>query len=335
VSWLRSPEAARVLGVSSRTVRDRAALDPSHPRHIESRPADNGREYWVEDARPTAGLRAEAMSSDDEGAMAQLIAMASPAHRQAPPDRQERTTDGVRQVAWISDVHFPEEDPRVWRGFVDFCADLQPAEIILGGDILELESCSSHGGVARPAHLIEEITYARARLDELQAAAPSSKITFLEGNHEDRLNRIVVNMLPTLDGALDLPSLLQLKERGIAWHKFGHVVRRGSVAFVHGWWSPQHHAAKMLRELGESVVYGHTHRSQMFCKGGPRGPRAAYGMPCARDLDAPWMKGRPSGWTQGWGLVELDDAGRYQVHVIHAVDGRAIFAGRRYPAEDA
>jgi predicted phosphodiesterase len=264
-----------------------------------------------------------------------LMLLASQAKaRKAPakPAPSAKKAARVPLIMWASDVHFPEEDPHAWACFLARVADAQPSEIILGGDILEMESASSHGGVARPASLVEEIEYARAKLTELRGLVPDARITFLEGNHEQRLQRTVVKMLPTFEGSLALRDLLGLGELDIEWHPYGQTVHRGRLGFTHGWWTPLHHAAKHIRECSTSVMYGHSHRPQSFHIGSGTGHvRGAYGMPCLRTLDAEWCNGRPHGWAHGWGEVYVDEAsGRYNAYTVIVVDGCAIVDGKQY-----
>jgi predicted phosphodiesterase len=240
-------------------------------------------------------------------------------------------------IAHICDVHVPDHDPALWSSFLAWCRDEQPGEIIIGGDFLELESCSQHGGVARPAHLVEEIKAGRAALAELRKANPKARITYLEGNHETRLSRKVINDLPELDGALSLPEMLDLKGLRIGWHPYGEIVTRGKMGFTHGWWSPQFHAAKHLREIAANVAFGHVHRYQVHTRGVADGDvQIAIGQPCMRKLDAEWLDGRPTGWSQGFGIFYLrpDDI----VHAYTALwvrDGLVAPGGKFYGAPRA
>jgi predicted phosphodiesterase len=237
----------------------------------------------------------------------------------------------VRPIAIITDVHVPDHDQMLWANFLQWCRDEQPQEVIVGGDFLELESCSSHGGTVRPPMLKEDVEDGKAALDQLRAANPDAKITYLEGNHEDRLNRKVVNDAPALDGALSLPEMLELKERGIAWHKYGEVVMRGKLGVTHGWYTPVHHAKKHLEELGCSVMYGHTHRPQVYTRGKVGGTtHGAFGLPCMRVLEAGWLKERPSGWMQGFGVVYPHEDGCFTPYVVLANRGTFVWNGRIY-----
>lgn len=234
-------------------------------------------------------------------------------------------------IAMICDVHVPDHDPVLWANFLLWCKDEKPAEVIIGGDFLEMESCSGHGGIVRPPLLMEDVEAGRKALKALRAAAPRAKITYLEGNHEDRLNRKVVDNAPELDGALKLPTLLGLVDLGIEWVPYGHVIFRGKLALTHGWWTPDAHAKKHLQELGCSVAYGHTHRPQIYTRGKAGGSvSGAFGLPCMRVLEAPWMKNRPTGWMQGFGVFYPHADGCFSPYVVLVNRGTFIWNGRTY-----
>ncbi|MEY4374058.1 MAG: hypothetical protein RL760_224, partial [Candidatus Eisenbacteria bacterium] len=180
---------------------------------------------------------------------------------------QSRPTSarGFRLVAFASDIHIPDHDAFAVRAFLRWLSDARPDAVVLGGDVLELESCSGHGGNIHSAPLFtHEIECGNRFLDDLQAAAPSAEIHYLEGNHETRLKRKVDTHIPTLTGALSLPDLLRLSDRGISWLPYGKVLRLGQskLGFTHGVRHNDHHAKAHLAIYGSSVVYGHTHRPQ-------------------------------------------------------------------------
>jgi predicted phosphodiesterase len=243
----------------------------------------------------------------------------------------------IRPIVGIFDAHVPDHDPRLWSSWLDWCRDEKPAEVIIGGDFLELESCSEHGGVARPALFTEEIAAGKDALADIRRTNPTAKITYLEGNHETRLRRKVVNRLPDLDGAVTLPDQLELRKLGVSWHKYGDVVRRGKLGFTHGWWTNDHHAAKHLRKAKCSIAYGHTHRPQMYSDADADGDViAAFGMPCMRKLRPEWLDGQPVGWMQGFGVFYVHpDGRRFSPYMVLAFEGAFVWSGKGYGGKKA
>jgi predicted phosphodiesterase len=236
-------------------------------------------------------------------------------------------------IAIVCDVHVPDHDRPTVRAFFEWCKHNKPDEIILAGDILELESCSGHGKIVRPPLLLEDRDAGRSFLDDVRKHNPRARLTYLEGNHETRLARKVVDRIPELSGAVSLPEMLELRQRGIAWHPYGEVIRRGKLGITHGAWTPTHHAKKHLEEFGCSIAYGHTHRPQTYTRGKVGGTTyGAFGLPCMRTLNPAWLNNHPSGWMHGFGILYVMPTGHFNLYTVMMHGGRFIYGGREYGA---
>lgn len=243
---------------------------------------------------------------------------------------------GFLTACFVSDVHVPEHDAFAVRAWLTWAKARQPDIIILGGDILELESCSGHGGnIASAPMFLAEVEAGNAFLDDVQAACPDAEIAYLEGNHETRLQRKVDVAAPNLAGALCIPDLLRLKDRGIAWRPYGSVFfpSASKLGFTHGTRANDHHAKTHLNSYGTSIVYGHTHRAQFYTQGFANNRlRGAFGAPCLRSLSVDWLKG-PTGWSQGFVLAHLFPDGHFTAYTImmdqqRFVEGGVLYDGR-------
>jgi predicted phosphodiesterase len=250
-----------------------------------------------------------------------------------PPDTSSPAKPGhVHRIVGLFDVHVPQHDVQAWRAALAWIADHRPDEIIIGGDFLELESCSQHGGVARPAMLLEEAEAGKRALRELrEAAGHSASILYIEGNHETRLARTVVANLPTIEGVVSIPSLLGLDELGITWAPGGVPVRRGKLSFIHGSFANEYHAAKHLRVYGTSVTYGHTHRPQVSTRATATSSlQGSFAMGCLRTLEPGWLNGVPAGWAHGFGIYEIHPDGDFTVYPVIMGDRKFSWGGKIY-----
>lgn len=322
--WLSTTKAATAYGVSKRTLRRRAALPAEHAQHIERRMhADgSGFEYLYVPAAEVQTI---------EAALSELL-RARPAEE---ADEPQLVPDRPRLIAWASDIHVPEHDEPAVRAFLAWVRDAQPDEVILGGDILELGSCSEHGGVANPPALIDDVKAGRKFLAELREAAPNAVLTYLEGNHETRLKRVVVHKLATFHGAVDIPNLLDFASLKIAWVPWGKYVQRGKLRFVHGLYAGEHHAAQHLRRFGFSVVYGHTHRAQVWTRAtADLEMQGAFGMPSLRTLDPEWTAGGPTGWGHGFGAIYVLPDGSFTPYLVIITRGTFVWAGKLYDGRE-
>lgn len=243
----------------------------------------------------------------------------------------------IKKVVFISDLHVPEHDVEAWNNTLDFLDDYQPDILILGGDIGEFESVSSHGGVLEPPMLEQDVADLHMILVDLLDRYQQTKFVYLFGNHENRIKRTVTKLLPQAASTLKLSNLLGLEELGIEWHDEGIVYSVGNLNFVHGLWTSVHHAKKHLEAFNRNIMYGHTHRFNCFLKGLPEGEyMAGYGAPTLRDLDAGYLKHYPSGWTQGFIVAEVDEESDISnVYPVIMHKKKFIFNGKVYGGKDA
>lgn len=232
----------------------------------------------------------------------------------------------------ISDLHAPDHHKPSWDAFLQWCDHNRPQEVILNGDIVELESMSSHV-TGTTGTLESDLACADQVLSELMEANSSDcKYDWLEGNHETRGKRKAKTHLPEAGSLLDIGKLLHLEERGIVWHEEGAGVKRGDLLFVHGYYYCKHHAAKHLDAYKCDIAYGHTHRPQSFTTAGHDNvPLAAYGLPCMRTLRPEWKNGAPTGWVNGFGVYNyLPGTGQYNLYTVMIKDGKFMWNGRMY-----
>ena len=165
MTWMRLAEASKALGIAPSSVRERAQRGALASRRLPG----EGRawrimEYDVhDDDDEPAKDRAKSTPSDPLAALREAARKPS-----APPPKPD--AGGIKCVTGIFDVHVPEQDMRTWRAWLRWCRDVKPDEVIIGGDFLELESGSQHGGVARPAALVDEIDAGKRALDEIREA---------------------------------------------------------------------------------------------------------------------------------------------------------------------
>lgn len=299
--WVASQEACKRLGWSYEKLRTRRRRG-----QVEAKKGDGG--TWL--YRVPADGQASTVTADEWDVLRTLLA--------DPPEEAEPVTGTTYTVLSLFDVHVPEADAFAFKAVLDFARDAQPDHVVIGGDFLELESCSQHGGNPSPLALVDEIRAGRKALDRLRDACPTAAMTYLEGNHETRLSRVVASALPTFDGALDLPSLLDLASIGCEWVPYRKLwtppVPNATLSYTHGEWASLHHAKKHLEAYGTSVRYGHTHRPQSYSRSyGDGRVTQAIGTGCLRTLDPSWC-GPNNSWSHGFGFDEFAPDGSVTAH---------------------
>jgi len=244
----------------------------------------------------------------------------------------------------ISDAHHPEHDRKVWATTLELAKDIKPGEVILLGDFLEMSSVSQHGG-AELEKLTEDFAAGKQALRQIrEAVGEDCRITYLEGNHESRLTRFLMSKAPSLRDSLSYQIGLEMDSLGVEWvPEFKQPVTRGDIDFTHGHQDlrerpSKYHTGKMAEIYGRperTVIYGHTHKPQIFTRPTVGGHATAIGLGCSRTLSPGWLHGAQAGWVHQIAVVYLSGAGRSYVYPITFKHGQTMWSGKFYGAVTA
>lgn len=165
--------------------------------------------------------------------------------------------------------------------------DKRPDNIVIMGDFLTMESLSAWDRNKRMKmenrRYFREIETGNEALDLLfsdmekvnekyrkqKRRTYDPKITYIEGNHEDRLTRFL-DTDPTFEGFASVYKDLKLKERGIGWVNYREYMYIEGVGFTHIPFNEVKEIAGAINITGkaatctvDSVVFGHTHRYEV------------------------------------------------------------------------
>lgn len=253
---------------------------------------------------------------------------------------------------FLNPIHDREGMDAVWAA----CADLQPHRIILLGDMLDLAEMSTK--YPRPPELVNTSQPAILELGwwcrRLRQACPSSQIIYMEGNHEQRLDRLMIekaSMAQDLkaDGenlnALSIERLLNLSALDIQyvgpygtdywlWSDTDSPVKihHGEIVRAKGGQT----VSAQLAKYHHSVVGGHVHRVElaMATNHGPQGRRQRFAMSpgclCKTDGSVPGATLQPD-WQQGYGIISRDTkSGELFPEVVSVMNGQTTMFGKRY-----
>lgn len=252
-----------------------------------------------------------------------------------------------QHAALYSDTHFPSQDDSALAVVASIVSDVQPTFLGHLGDLLDCYRISRFSqDPNRAESLQDEINMARAHLHQMAQVAPQARRVLLEGNHENRLQRIIWDLhgpqreLARLDNfkdAMSWPSLLGLEE--IGWDfipasqqsrtillpnlilKHGTVVRRWSASTALG----------EYQKYGKSGVSGHVHRLGKFYHRDHNGSHVWMEAGCTCSTDPEYLD-HPD-WQQGMLVVaHTPDGSRYHVEDIYIEKGRAVYRDRDYRA---
>src|SRR5437899_357253 len=113
----------------------------------------------------------------------------------------------IKRVAVLPDTHLPFESKRSVAAVEKYLVTEKWDEVILLGDLLDFDEISSHNVTNLRAvegkTIQKTYDYANRYLDRLQKIVDGAKITFLEGNHDFRVERLI-DACPRLRGSIEV-----------------------------------------------------------------------------------------------------------------------------------
>tara|TARA_Y100000310_G_scaffold153457_1_gene152874 strand:- start:1051 stop:1863 length:813 start_codon:yes stop_codon:yes gene_type:complete len=235
----------------------------------------------------------------------------------------------AKKILVLPDAHYPHHDPDAMACIAAVVEHLDPDEVIVLGDWLDAGGFSRHGphSFADGAHdfLESEVGPCNEMLDTLQGAK-DRKLIYLEGNHEERVNRWLVSNAGKVG-----PSLAKLSspDRLLRWRvdgdgvpgvrrkNFGWVPYLGKdvhshhriapdLVAIHGWsFAVGFNHVNRHSAPSTSIVCGHVHRADALnTRDAITGQRRRYWCPGALCKLVPlYQANSPSTWTHGFSLI--------------------------------
>jgi predicted phosphodiesterase len=190
-----------------------------------------------------------------------LAASKEEAHRR----RHQTAPEGFKTIVIANDFHVPFHNVAGVQNWLDMCRDIQPDIIVINGDFLDCYTMSSFQQAPGMPKMQDEIDEGLVILEELRRNCPVADIHFTEGNHEERLRRIIKRE-HGLYGlrSFTLESLLEFDRLRIKFYQYGVIVKINELAVYHGEVVRGHAGYSARGELEKGgykyMVTGHTHR---------------------------------------------------------------------------
>ena len=259
-----------------------------------------------------------------------------------------------------TDTLDPFHDEAAMAIAVGIVADVNPDLIVLLGDVLDLPAWSRF--TQEPAFAFttqEAIDRTHLWLAELRANAPDARIVYIEGNHDRRLRKAIVDnakeafglrqaaTTPSTWPVMSIPHLLRLEELKVEYvdaYPAGVFWVNQNLACIHG---EKLKPSQVVDDERVSIIQGHVHRIAMQHKtrrvfGGAKTMFAATpGCLCRVDGAVPSTKGstdsfgrpvpRAEDWQQGLAVVQYEEGdGRFTYEQVCIFDGWARFRDKEY-----
>lgn len=240
----------------------------------------------------------------------------------------------------INDVHIPFHDAKAVSALEKFFREEQVDALVINGDLLDCYSISDFETDPRKPLLADEIKEARRILHRWRSFLLNADIYLTEGNHEQRLERLVKRN-SGLQGLeeITMPKLLKLDELGIEHRRYMEPLTIGEMTYVHGNRISKHSsytAKRVLLDGGfKNVCVGHVHRLGCYYHTGHGGQRRAFETGHLCDVSqAGYVTGTPN-WQQGFGVIEHTPGLEklLSVSLVEVNRGRFTFGGRIFSGD--
>lgn len=244
----------------------------------------------------------------------------------------------IRNVLVLPDLQVPYHDVESLAAVEKVMRDYEWHEVIQLGDFMDLDCISTHNinklRTIEGKTLKADFDVANRILDRWQRIRPKAKFVIIEGNHDERMLRYI-DANPQLVGTVEVPHLLHLDDRGIEWVPFwskGQVYNIGNAYFVHGQYTNEHHAKKMVSRYGVNVFYGHTHDVMQFSLVlmGEDKTLTGQSLGCLCRYDQAYLQGKPTNWQQAFGTFHFYENGYFTSYVTRIFGHRFIYQFKEY-----
>lgn len=239
---------------------------------------------------------------------------------------------GSQRVLRLSDIHYPFHDERALDAAINYGIKLDPTILLLAGDIVDLLDFSKHPKLDRKKHLADEMVIVAEQLEQFRQAFPKARIVWMEGNHEQRLKRYVMEKCPEL---AEVPGMELLgfvcryggpeAIRGVEWVDDCRTVRTGNLAHLHGHefrgGGGVNPARWLYLRTGESAMVGHFHRTSEHSEPNLSGKQiGAWSTGCLCTLNPDWM--RKTKWNHGFAFIDVNADGSFEARNHRIIDGK-------------
>lgn len=256
----------------------------------------------------------------------------------SPPTKPAPKKTGTTLVRVIaSDLHGSVMDRPAVDAFLADVKLLSPDEIVLNGDIIEcggfLAQHHALGYVSQTEYSFQQdIASANWFLDELTKAAPSAEVHFIAGNHDERVEKWIVDQTMRhsrdsefLTSLLSPEVLLRLQERGIQYyHRGEHYldglppgwIKLGNCYFTHELSGGKNAARASLQSVAANVVFGHTHQEDAATIVLPGvGMVKAWNPGCLCQRQPLWRHSNPTSWSHGYAVQFCEGGNLMHINV--------------------
>jgi predicted phosphodiesterase len=230
-----------------------------------------------------------------------------------------------KEVLCLGDVHSPYHDIRSLHNAIEYVTKYHNiSRVVLLGDFCDFFEVS-HYARTPEQHFDEEIEADILLLENLKSWFPDIEITYIEGNHENRLTRYIQSKAPALTRiyGVEIPQILELKRLDIDYvrnvdlmEQKGEPFKIGNLHYLHG-----HEvlgggvmvARTKFMKVQQNIIFGHHHTVQNYMHKQLNDFKGSWAVGCMCTV-APSYMSIGNQHIQGFAVVDYDRDGDFTVN---------------------
>lgn len=249
------------------------------------------------------------------------------------------TSDVSKRFLVLSDVHWPEVHRPTMKLALKLMEDIEFDGFVFLGDQFDNSVISHHNkgkSLLKPrgSYYQEEKSFDKELLIPIEQRLKKGAIkVWIKGNH-DHWETQYVEEFPELEGKIERDISLNLVERGWKVIECGKTFTYGKLTYLHGdTLTGANHAKKALEVYCTNVLYGHFHGPQSATKILPHNQTQkwqSWCSPIVGETNPYYMRNRPSGWSNGFNVVEYRPNGNFNLYPIITSGNEIAYGGKIY-----
>ena len=243
----------------------------------------------------------------------------------------------IKTAIILPDIHYPYHDKPSIKAIESFMPKFKPDYLVYLGDQIDLAMVKAYfdkkGSAPEKGYIIQNYIGFNEIMERHIKILPKTQFVFLEGNHEERIKRLL-DKAPIYRGAdIEVEKYFKFKERGIKFVPYNQIFKLGKLHYIHGIYVNKHHACATVMAYQRNMRYGHTHDHQSYTHVTPidvKDTHTAMSLGCLCNINPEWMKNKPNKWIHGFGIAYVRDNGDFNDYFIPITRGKFIFEGKVY-----
>ena len=248
----------------------------------------------------------------------------------------------------FSDLHDHECDPFYLRVLYDTLKDIQPDVVCMNGDIFDVPEFGKYSTDPREWDVVGRLNAGLDIVRNVREAAPEAQIDFIEGNHEARVVKHLVECSDAMKHLLsyvhgfDIRKLFKLDEFEVNYvanadlHTFTDAQTRKEMVKNHKfyWGCVLAHHFPQGRQYGMPGFHGHHHQHIVWSEHNMNyGSYEWHQMGGGHIREAPYCDG--SKWNNGFLVVSADTENKSVCFDYCSIgDTHAVAAGKFFFREE-